>query len=159
MKIVVGRVADFLPGQRRVVDVGRRSIGVFRIGDRFYALNNSCPHQGGPLCAGRIAPWVRSDSPGEFSVDAEPALVVCPWHGWEYEIATGQSFLGPGEPPVRGYGTAVEPGRVLSESLEKQTNERVPGPYVVETFDVRIDDDYVVVDTSSRPSRQPSSSI
>lgn len=146
MKFVVGRVADFPPGSRRVVDIGRRSVGVFRVGDRFYALNNHCPHQGGPLCLGRTAAWVSSPAPGRFDMDDEPALIACPWHGWEYELATGQSFLGPGNAPVRSYGVTVEDGQTLAK------HGRLPGPYVAETFEVHVDDDYVVVDTAARPS-------
>jgi nitrite reductase/ring-hydroxylating ferredoxin subunit len=151
VKIVAGRVADFEPGEHRVISAAGRSIGVFRLGDRFYALNNHCPHQGGPLCSGRTVPWLRSGGPGEVEADAEVALIACPWHGWEYEIATGQSFLGPGEAPARGYVAHVESGRTLHDELGHPSG-RIPGPYVAETFEVHIDDDYVVVDTSSRPS-------
>src|SRR5919112_784771 len=101
MRIVVCRVDEFPPGERRIVQAGRRSIGVFRVGDRFYAINNYCPHQGGPLCLGRTKPWVSSSGPGEFVLAEDDALLACPWHGWEYDLATGQSFLGPGEAPGR----------------------------------------------------------
>ena len=56
MRVVVAPVSEFSPGERRIVQAGSRSIGVFRIGDRFYGIRNRCPHQGGPLCQGRIAP-------------------------------------------------------------------------------------------------------
>ena len=115
-----------------------RSIGVFRVGDRFYGIRNRCPHQGGPLCQGRIAPWARSSGPGDFQLDAEATLLACPWHGWEYDLATGQSFLGPGEPGVKSYDVEVEPGAQLSG--------REPGPYVAETFPVHVEEDYVVID-------------
>lgn len=145
MKVVVARVRDFEPGQRRIVEVGKRSIGVFRVGDRFYALNNHCPHQGGPLCLGRTKPWLRSTGPGDYAVSGEDALVACPWHGWEYELSTGQSFLGPGEPPVRAYDVSVEP-----DGAPAPRGGRVPGPYVAETYPVHVEDAYVVVETSRR---------
>jgi nitrite reductase/ring-hydroxylating ferredoxin subunit len=144
MRIVVARLDEFPPGERRIVTAGKRSIGVFRIRDRFYALNNYCPHQGGPLCRGRTQPWVHSLAPGEYVLDEEAALIACPWHGWEYDLATGQSFLGPGEPPVRTYDVSIEPG----------PGGRRPGPYVAETFDVHVEqhglDAHVVVDTTPR---------
>jgi nitrite reductase/ring-hydroxylating ferredoxin subunit len=147
MRIVVARVADFPPGERRIVTEGRRSIGVFRVGDRFYALNNHCPHLGGPLCQGRTQSWVRSSGPGDYTVDAEDTLVACPWHGWEYDLATGQSFLGPGQPGARTYEVHIEPG----------PGGRRPGPYVAETFDVSVEhvgaDAHVVVETTPRPTR------
>lgn len=132
----MSRLDEFPPGERRIVEAGRRSIGVFRVGDRFYAVNNHCPHQGGPLCLGRTVPWVTSTAPGDYRVDTDDALVACPWHGWEYDLATGQSFLGPGEPPVRTYGVSV--------------GAREPGPYVVETYPVHVEDAWVVVDTATR---------
>jgi nitrite reductase/ring-hydroxylating ferredoxin subunit len=134
MKVVVARVGEFKPGERRIITVGGRSIGVFRVGDRFFGIRNRCPHQGGPLCQGRIAPWARSSGPGHFELDAEASLLACPWHGWEYDLATGQSFLGPGEPGVKSYDVNVERG------------DRVPGPYVAETFPVHVEEDYVVID-------------
>jgi nitrite reductase/ring-hydroxylating ferredoxin subunit len=134
MRVVVAPLKEFPPGERKIVNAGSRSIGVFRVGDRFYAIRNRCPHQGGPLCLGRLAPWARSSGPGDFSVDASPSLIACPWHGWEYDLETGQSFLGPGEPRVKAYDVSVTRG------------DRVPGPYVAETFDVYIEEDYVVLD-------------
>ncbi|NKQ51425.1 Rieske (2Fe-2S) protein [Amycolatopsis sp. K13G38] len=140
MRIVVSRLEEFPPGERRIVQAGRRSIGVFRVGDKFYALNNYCPHQGGPLCLGHTQERVRSARAGEYLVADGDALVACPWHGWEYDLATGQSFLGPGEPPARAYDVGVEaPGG------------RIPGPYVAETYPVHVEDAYVVVDTSKSP--------
>ncbi|SFJ97297.1 3-phenylpropionate/trans-cinnamate dioxygenase ferredoxin subunit [Amycolatopsis sacchari] len=147
MKIVVAKVSEFPPGDRRIVQVGKRSIGVFRIGERFYALNNYCPHQGGPLCLGRTAPTTSSSRPGEYTVN-EDVFVACPWHGWEYDVTTGQSYLGPGETPVRSYGVSVAPGEALGGDVKFP--DRVPGPYVAETFEVHVEDDYVVVDTTAR---------
>jgi nitrite reductase/ring-hydroxylating ferredoxin subunit len=145
MRIVVCRLDEFPPGERRIVQAGRRSIGVFRVGDRFYAINNYCPHQGGPLCLGRTKPWVSSSGPGEFVLAEDDALVACPWHGWEYDLATGQSFLGPGEPPVRTYEVSVE-------SEAEPRGGRMPGPYVADTFPVHVEDAHVVVETTPRPA-------
>ncbi|HET6503764.1 MAG TPA: Rieske (2Fe-2S) protein [Amycolatopsis sp.] len=149
MRIVVAKVSEFAPGERRIVQVGGRSIGVFRVGERFYALNNHCPHQGGPLCLGRTAPTATSTGPGEFGV-GDDLFLACPWHGWEYDITTGQSYLGPGEKPVRGYGVAVTGGENLTTEADLRFPDRIPGPYVAETFDVHVEEDYVVVDTTTR---------
>jgi nitrite reductase/ring-hydroxylating ferredoxin subunit len=145
MRVVVAPVADFKPGDRRIITVGGRSIGVFRVGDRFYGIRNRCPHQGGPLCQGRIAPWALSSGPGRFEMEAEASLLACPWHGWEYDLATGQSFLGPAEPGVKSYDVSVEHGDALGDAAPPRA-ERIPGPYVAETFPVRVEEDYVVVD-------------
>jgi nitrite reductase/ring-hydroxylating ferredoxin subunit len=157
MRIVVARVDDFPPGERRIVTHGRRSIGVFRVGDRFFAVSNHCPHLGGPLCEGRTQAWVRSSRPGEYVVDGERTLIACPWHGWEYDLATGQSFAGPGVPPARTYSAAVDSGGGESphgEPVRMGPGGRRPGPYVAETYDVTVErygpDAHVVVDTGTR---------
>jgi nitrite reductase/ring-hydroxylating ferredoxin subunit len=101
VRVVVSRLADFPPDERRIVSVDRRSIGVFRVGDDFYAVRNRCPHQGGPLCLGRVFRGAVSEEPGRVEYADEPPLIACPWHGWEYDLATGQSFAGRSE-PLRG---------------------------------------------------------
>jgi nitrite reductase/ring-hydroxylating ferredoxin subunit len=137
-RYVVAEAGEIPPGGRKIVEAGGRSIGVFNLGGEYFALRNRCPHQGGPLCQGRVAPWARSSGPGDLQLDAEATLLACPWHGWEYDLATGQSFLGPGEPGVKSYDVDVEPGAHLAG--------REPGPYVAETFPVHVEEDYVVID-------------
>jgi nitrite reductase/ring-hydroxylating ferredoxin subunit len=144
-RVVVARLEDFPPDQRRMVTVGGRSIGVFRVGDRFFAIRNRCPHQGGPLCEGRVFPRARSDEPGEVALDRDVPLLACPWHGWEYDLATGQSWIGAGEPRVRAYPVSVERGDLLTAALESAAGP-TPGPYVAETFPVSVEREYVVLD-------------
>ena len=142
MKVVVGKVSDFENGDRKIIDVNGKSIGVFRVDDKFYALRNRCPHQFGPLCVGTLAPRAVSSGPGDVRMDSGPPLIACPWHGWEYDLATGQSFMGPGRGNMaaRSYDVSVLPGSEL--------DGRVPGPYVAETMPVSVEQDYVVVDDS-----------
>src|ERR1700685_2148955 len=130
MKVVVGKVSDFEAGDRKIIDVHGQSIGVSRVGDQFYALRNRCPHQFGPLCVGTLAPRAISSGPGDVRMDSGPPLLACPWHGWEYDIATGQSFMGPGRGNMAAlsYDVSVLPGEEL-----------VPGPYVAETVPVSVE--------------------
>ena len=51
-KHVVATVDEIPPGERKIVEIGGRSLGIFNIKGEFYALRNICPHQGGPLCEG-----------------------------------------------------------------------------------------------------------
>ncbi len=150
MKAVVGKVSDFENCDRKIVDVNGKSIGVFRIDDEFYALRNRCPHQFGPLCLGTLAARAVSDVPGNVAMDTGAPLLACPWHGWEYDIATGQSFMGPGRGnrAARKYDVTVLPGSELVPTAEGEvrSDRRVPGPYVAETVPVSVEDDYVVVD-------------
>ncbi len=93
MKVVVARVADFPDGDRKILDVNGRSVGVFRIGNTFYAMRNQCPHHHGPLCVGFIMQRAVSDLPGQVEMADGVPLIACPWHGWEYDLETGQSVM------------------------------------------------------------------
>ena len=164
MKVVVGKVSDFENGDRKIIDVNGKSIGVFRIDDQFYALRNRCPHQFGPLCVGTLAPRAVSSGPGDMRMDSGPPLIACPWHGWEYDLATGQSFMGPGRgnTPALSYDVNVLPGSEIAEGSiagtrtagvsEARPDGRIPGPYVAETVAVSVEQDYVVVEDS--PARR-----
>ena len=156
MKVVVGKVSDFENGDRKIIDVNGKSIGVFRVDDQFYALRNRCPHQFGPLCVGTLAPRAVSTGPGDVKMDSGPPLIACPWHGWEYDLATGQSFMGPGRgnTPALSYDVNVLPGSEIAavEGSQARPDGRVPGPYVAETVPVSVEQDYVVVEDS--PARR-----
>ena len=60
------RASDLPPGQRKIVEVRRRSIGIFNLHGEYYALRSLCPHQGAPLCRGTITGTARSSKPGEI---------------------------------------------------------------------------------------------
>jgi 3-phenylpropionate/trans-cinnamate dioxygenase ferredoxin subunit len=139
-KHVVARVDEIPPGERKIVEVEGRSIGVFNVDGVFYALRNRCPHQGGPLCRGTIAAFVSSTKPGEYQVSRHGQMLRCPWHGWEFDITTGQSWFDPGKVRVRRYEVTVEPepGDVATA--------RERGPYVAETYPVSVERQNVLVD-------------
>ena len=87
---VVASLAELPPGSRKIVEVAGRSIGVFNVGGELFALRNRCPHQGGPLCEGRLAGQVEVAAPGDEIQYSRPGEILrCPWHGWEYDIETG----------------------------------------------------------------------
>jgi nitrite reductase/ring-hydroxylating ferredoxin subunit len=145
MRVVVAPVSGFPDGERRIVSVGGRSIGVFRVGERFYGIRNRCPHQGGPLCLGHVLGDAVADAPGVARISTDPLRIACPWHGWEYDLDSGQSFMGGAMAGVRSYGVGREPGGALLEDAVAGPAERIPGPYVAETFDVSVEDEYVVL--------------
>jgi nitrite reductase/ring-hydroxylating ferredoxin subunit len=146
VRVVVAPLSSFHDGERRIVEVGGRSIGVFRVAERFYGIRNRCPHQGGPLCLGRVLGDAMSDGPGEARVSGETLRIACPWHGWEYDLDSGQSFMGGAMAGVRSYGAGVQSGASLLEAATARPGRRVPGPYLAETFDVRVEDEYVVLE-------------
>lgn len=136
--------ADKVPaGSRVIVSVGRREIGIFNVAGRFYAIRNRCAHQGGPVCSGNLLGTLRSPRPGEFEFDSSKKLLECPWHGWEYDLETGQSWFDPASTRVRSYQVEIESGRVLE--IDPATG-LAKGPYVVETFPVAVEKEYIVVE-------------
>jgi len=109
-RIYVG-ASDRVPeGGRLVVDVNEKTVGIFRFEGTLYAWENVCAHQGGPVCQGKIIHRVTEviDSGGEsrgFAFDESHLHIVCPWHGFEYDIKTG---VHPGRPAARLIRVAVE---------------------------------------------------
>lgn len=143
----VARVGEIPPGGRKIVEVAGRSIGIFNIRGEFFAVRNQCPHSGGPLCQGVVSGLVKSSEPGEYEYIRKGEIVRCPWHQWEFDIKTGQSWFDPVKTRVRSYETRVEahepPGageeETSSAGLEK-------GPYTAETYDVSFEKQYVVLE-------------
>ena len=78
MKYVVATVDEIPPGQRKIVDVGGRSIGVFNLQGEYFAVLNRCPHQGGPLCRGETLGFLRSGEVGEFQYSRAGEIVPSP---------------------------------------------------------------------------------
>ena len=134
-KHVVAAVGDIPPGTRKLTHVNGRAIVVFNLGGTFYALNNRCPHRGGSLHLGVQTGLVESKEPGRYDYSRRGEMVKCPWHGWEFDIRTGQSWCDPKSTRARQFQVSVESGEAL-----------VKGPYVAETFPVAVEEDYLVVE-------------
>jgi nitrite reductase/ring-hydroxylating ferredoxin subunit len=170
-KYVIGRARDIAEGERVTAKIDGRSIVVFRQNGRFYGLLNRCPHRGAELARGRFMANLTSGMVGEYVFNGEDRLLVCPWHGWEFDITTGQSYLDPVGVRTRRFEVAVESGEQVKLEIEsgeagctpaeyaRRVTERPgsdlgglqPGPYRAETFEVTVEDDYVVV--GLRPAR------
>lgn len=130
-KHVVCRLSELPPGERRIVTIGGRSIGVLNVNGALHALRNSCPHQSAPLCLGRIRGTTVASKPYEVIYGREDEIIKCPWHGWEFEIATGRSVFNPHKVRVRTYEVTVE----TPEAEDPR----------VETYPVSVEDGLVIV--------------
>jgi 3-phenylpropionate/trans-cinnamate dioxygenase ferredoxin subunit len=148
-KYVVATVGEIAPGERKIVDVAGRSIGVFNVNGEFFALRNRCPHQGGPLCSGRLAGVLEPGLPGEYRYSRAGELLRCPWHGWEFDVRTGQSWFDPARTRVRSYEVNVTPGAVLTEEASASTTGLQKGPYVAETYAVSVEEQYLVIEVGT----------
>ena len=149
---VVARAADVPPGGRTIVRVAGREIGLFNVGGEYFALRNRCPHQGGPLCTGRLSGWLESGEVGRYDYSRPGEVLRCPWHGWEFDVRTGQSWFDPLRTRVRSYDVAVVPGSRLAGESEAEAEAEGglrKGPYVAETYPVTVEDEYLVVELTA----------
>jgi nitrite reductase (NADH) small subunit len=109
---VLCSVTDVAPGDRRVIAVAGRSIGVFNVDGTFYALHNGCPHKGGPLCEGRVGGTTLAAGGRAFTYGRDGQILRCAWHGWEFDITTGRALADP-TVGAHTYPVTVEDGQVV----------------------------------------------
>ncbi|WP_135824988.1 Rieske (2Fe-2S) protein [Halorussus ruber] len=113
----VTSVDDMEEGDRLLVDIDGQSLAIFRGSEEFYAISNYCQHQGGPMCKGRMLnplDSTKSKDAWELSQDSDVPTVACPWHGWEYELETGE-HVAPTKYNLPTYDTIVEDGELYVE--------------------------------------------
>ena len=89
---VIAPVDELPPGTRKFLDIDGRPIAIFNIKGEFFGLLNRCPHQGAALCEGPLIGLAQSSDPGEIEYTKLGEIIRCPWHGWEFDIRTGQSY-------------------------------------------------------------------
>ena len=102
-EVNVGAASEFADPGRKIVGFDNFEVAVFKLGGEFYAYLNHCPHMGGPACQGKMIAKVEEDiAPDRTSkgmIFSKSKLhVVCPWHGFEFDIRTGRH---PGNPKAR----------------------------------------------------------
>jgi NAD(P)H-dependent nitrite reductase small subunit len=91
-------VSEIPEGQGRVMEVGGRQLALFQSGGKFFAMDNSCPHRGGPLGDGMLM----------------GTIVTCPWHGWQFDCTNGKSTRN-ADVGVTCYPVSVDGGTVYVE--------------------------------------------
>jgi len=132
---VVAATSEIPPGARKLVTVKGRPIAIFNLAGEYFGLLNRCPHQGGSLCEGVVTGLLESPQPGTYLYSRKGEILRCPWHGWEFDIRTGQSYCDPERIRTKSYTVQTATGKTVVE-----------GPYVAETIPVRVEEDYIVVD-------------
>jgi nitrite reductase/ring-hydroxylating ferredoxin subunit len=78
-RVRVAGAGDIKPGEGRVVEAAGRAVALFNVEGQYYAIDNTCPHRGGPLGEG----------------DLDGAVVACPWHAWRWDVRTGANTNNP----------------------------------------------------------------
>ncbi len=101
-EVSVGKLTDIADGDYRVFALEQIEVGIFRTGSKVLAYENVCPHAGGPVCQGkifhRVEEMITPDKKSAGLRFGRERHIVCPWHGYEYDLATG---CHPGDPSVR----------------------------------------------------------
>ncbi len=77
--VKIGNTSDLKDGQTKVVNANGTEIALYNVKGKFFATQNNCLHRGGPL--------------GEGALEGE--IITCPWHGWQYDVATGENKVSP----------------------------------------------------------------
>lgn len=139
---VVARVGEIPEGGRKVVDLGGIPVGVFHVGGEYFAILNRCPHQAAPLADGHLWPGLLvADHPGEYVNRQDVPIISCIWHGWEFDLRTGQSVCDPHRLRVRNYDVQVQADDVATKIDLAAT-----------TYPVEQSGDWIVVDLDRRPT-------
>lgn len=112
------------------------SIGVFNVHGEFFALRSSCPHQGAPLCRGKVTGTTVASRPFEVDYERDGEIIKCPWHGWEFDITSGRSVFNPHKVRVRTYDVTVE------ESADEDSDDEDPS---IDTYPVTVEQGVVFV--------------
>ncbi len=114
-EILVAKAADFKDGDRRLVKTARGEVGVFAHEGGYYAYANHCAHTNGPVCEGILIPRVleiiNEEKHYVGQTFSDEMHIVCPWHGWEYDLKTGV-FAGDSKYKLKKYETVVRSGDV-----------------------------------------------
>jgi 3-phenylpropionate/trans-cinnamate dioxygenase ferredoxin subunit len=133
-KYVVAAADEILPGERKLVNVRGRPILIFNLDGDYFGILDRCPHQGASLCKGKLVGLVEADRPGQYNFTRNNEIIRCAWHGWEFDIRTGKSRCEPEKIKATRYNIETKIGSDIIE-----------GAYEAETFDVAVEDNYVVV--------------
>lgn len=112
----VAKASDMADGESKIVLAGKREIGVFRKEDNFYAYTNTCLHQGGPACEGllinNVLEVVTPDRLYHGQTFGDEVHFVCPWHGWEYDLKSGEAIGSEGKKRLRKFEVIQRDGDV-----------------------------------------------
>ena len=107
----MAQAADIAPGERIIVEIKERSIGIFNVNGTFVAVLNICPHELAPVCRGRVGGTTLPSAPGEYCWGRVGEIVACPWHGWEFDLLTGK-MLADERIRIRKYPVDIRDGTV-----------------------------------------------
>ena len=142
--IAVGRVEEFPDGDSRVVKVNGKNIALFNVGGKFFAINNVCPHEGGPLAKGKLKGYVGN----------------CPWHDLQFDVRSGFGTDGGGSVRIPAafcglVGLKASFGRIPNYPATAVDSLRHTGPLTRTVLDTAIALDVLAGPDERDPSSLP----
>ncbi|GAA3412522.1 Rieske (2Fe-2S) protein [Paenibacillus hodogayensis] len=118
----VSAVEELPEGTFKIVQIGKRSVGVYNVKGDYYAVLNYCPHQGAELCRGTVCGTTLESQVYEFIYGRDQEILRCPWHGWEFDLKSGKSLFSD-KVRTRSYPVVVENGTVQLVIGAEETKE------------------------------------
>ena len=97
--ITVAKTSEIGAGQAKAVEVKGQPVALFNIGGTFYAIDDTCTHVGGPLSEGEL----------------QGTTVTCPWHGAQFDVASGKVLAPPAGEGVKSYRVHVQGDEIKLE--------------------------------------------
>jgi nitrite reductase/ring-hydroxylating ferredoxin subunit len=113
-QVAVGKAEEFPVGKFKIVEVEGREIGITRLANgEFRAVRNHCPHKGAPVCKGIVGGTWLPCGVGEMVYGREGEVLVCPWHGYEFDLNTGVELYQKDPNKLLMYPATVQNGSVV----------------------------------------------
>jgi nitrite reductase/ring-hydroxylating ferredoxin subunit len=114
---IVADADDLGEGERLLIELKGRPIGIFNVDGEYRAYANWCAHQGGPVCEGALtgeqaATFDRETLETELEWTRDGEMLVCPWHGWQYDLVSGECPSRPGR-QLPEYPVSIEDGKIV----------------------------------------------
>lgn len=135
LKYVVCKLEELPEGMVRTAELRGRKICIINSGGEFFAMSSRCPHEGADLSYGRLGSLVKSTGAGHYERVRAGEVLRCPWHGWEFDVRTGQSWCRPRTVKTKAFDVVCANGEDL-----------IRGEYVAETFRVETEGQYLIID-------------
>lgn len=110
-KVLACTVEELRRQGRKIVEANGMEIGLFLVDGAVYAWRNVCPHAAAPVCEGVVCGTRLPSMVYEYRYGMDQEVLRCPWHGWEFDLKTGEHLAGE-RAKLRGYPVACEEGRI-----------------------------------------------
>jgi nitrite reductase/ring-hydroxylating ferredoxin subunit len=109
----VGKLEEFPVGKFRILKLDGIEVGIIRLKNgEIHAVRNTCPHKVAPICRGHIGGTWPPSGPGELKFERDGEILVCPRHGWEYDVRSGFELYQERPAKLKKYDVKVDKDEV-----------------------------------------------